>query len=130
MSSCAYVWGWLEFYGQRAEAERIIREGDADGWTFPEGDWLDAACYARAVRSQHSSAEPRTTADARGTKGRGVRAAREDWHRAVCMPRARQRCGTARQDPEQPVITPHVRAISVPLGLVTSSGVVYELIFA
>lgn len=54
MSTWAYIRGWLEFHGQRAEAERIIREGDADGWTFPEGGWLDAACYARAVRSQHS----------------------------------------------------------------------------
>lgn len=48
-----YIRGWLEFYEQKADAERIIRDGDAEGWTFPQGGWLDAACYARAVRSEH-----------------------------------------------------------------------------
>ncbi|WP_067168874.1 hypothetical protein [Microtetraspora niveoalba] len=49
MGTWIYIRGWLEFYGQRREAERIIGEG-AEGWTFPKGGWLDAACYARAVR--------------------------------------------------------------------------------
>ncbi|TQS28313.1 hypothetical protein [Microbispora sp. KK1-11] len=50
MGAWIYIRGWLEFYGQRPEAERIIGEGK--GWTFPEGGWLDPACYARAVREQ------------------------------------------------------------------------------
>lgn len=50
MSAWVYIRGWLEFHGQRAEAERVI-SGDPAGWAFPEGGWLDAACYARAVRS-------------------------------------------------------------------------------
>ena len=53
MSTWAYIRGWLEFHGQKAEAERIIGRGDSAGWAFPEGGWLDAACYARAVRSQY-----------------------------------------------------------------------------
>ncbi|GAA1273756.1 hypothetical protein Psi02_04380 [Planotetraspora silvatica] len=51
MGTWVYIRGWLEFNGQRSEAERIIREGNSEGWTFPEGGWLDAACYARAVRA-------------------------------------------------------------------------------
>ncbi|AQZ71056.1 unnamed protein product [[Actinomadura] parvosata subsp. kistnae] len=53
MGTWVYVRGWLEFHGhgQRAEAERVIRERDAEGWAFPAGGWLDAACYARAVRA-------------------------------------------------------------------------------
>ncbi|MEU8802665.1 hypothetical protein [Spirillospora sp. NPDC048819] len=54
MSAWVYIRGWLEFYGQKADAEQIIRRGDPAGWAFPEGGWLDAACYARAVRSQYS----------------------------------------------------------------------------
>ncbi|MEU8106532.1 hypothetical protein AB0C18_22715 [Nonomuraea muscovyensis] len=50
MGAWVYVRGWLEFHGQRREAERIIRTGGIDGWTFPDGGWLDAACYTRAVR--------------------------------------------------------------------------------
>ncbi|GAA2307960.1 hypothetical protein GCM10010149_67470 [Nonomuraea roseoviolacea subsp. roseoviolacea] len=50
MGTWIYVRGWLEFYGQRAEAEHIIRRGESKGWTFPEGGWLNAACYARGVR--------------------------------------------------------------------------------
>ncbi|NUW45860.1 hypothetical protein [Nonomuraea rhodomycinica] len=50
MGTWIYVRGWLEFYGQRAEAQDIIRRGEGKGWTFPEGGWLDAACYARSVR--------------------------------------------------------------------------------
>ncbi|NDU76600.1 hypothetical protein GWI34_28835 [Actinomadura sp. DSM 109109] len=56
MGAWVYVRGWLEFHGQQGEAERIIRRGDATGWAFPEGGWLDAACYARAVRSGHEDA--------------------------------------------------------------------------
>ncbi|GAA4076653.1 hypothetical protein [Actinomadura miaoliensis] len=52
MGVWVYVRGWLEFHGQEAEAERIISE-NGEGWTFPDGGWLDAACYARAVRAQH-----------------------------------------------------------------------------
>ncbi|MEU6788683.1 hypothetical protein ABZ912_56670 [Nonomuraea angiospora] len=51
MSAWVYIRGWLEFSGQRSEAERIIRQGETEGWAFPEGGWLDAACYARAVRA-------------------------------------------------------------------------------
>ncbi|MFC5831161.1 hypothetical protein [Nonomuraea insulae] len=51
MGTWVYVRGWLEFNGQREEAERIIREGDTQGWAFPEGGWLEAVCYARAVRA-------------------------------------------------------------------------------
>lgn len=54
MSTWVYIRGWLEFYGQKAEAEHIIHRGEPAGWAFPEGGWLDAACYARAVRSQYS----------------------------------------------------------------------------
>lgn len=54
MSAWVYIRGWVEFHGQRGEAERIIRHGDPAGWAFPEGGWLDAACYARAVRSSGS----------------------------------------------------------------------------
>lgn len=54
MSTWVYIRGWLEFCGQKAEAERIIRRRGSSGWTFPEGGWLDAVCYARAVRSQYS----------------------------------------------------------------------------
>ncbi|MGI5284477.1 hypothetical protein ACQEVF_14210 [Nonomuraea polychroma] len=50
MGIWVYIRGWLEFSGQREEAERIIRQGEIQGWTFPAGGWLDAACYARAVR--------------------------------------------------------------------------------
>ncbi|TMR09784.1 hypothetical protein ETD86_42225 [Nonomuraea turkmeniaca] len=50
MGVWVYIRGWLEFSGQRQEAERLIRQGESQGWTFPEGGWLDAACYARAVR--------------------------------------------------------------------------------
>ncbi|MEV0581286.1 hypothetical protein [Nonomuraea sp. NPDC050310] len=50
MGAWIYVRGWLEFYGQRAAAERIIRRGETKGWAFPEGGWLDAVCYARGVR--------------------------------------------------------------------------------
>ncbi|MEV5570599.1 hypothetical protein AB0L06_11145 [Spirillospora sp. NPDC052269] len=51
MGTWVYVRGWLEFTGQKAEAERIIQAEGAEGWSFPEGGWLDAACFARAVRS-------------------------------------------------------------------------------
>ncbi|SEH00466.1 hypothetical protein SAMN05444920_116201 [Nonomuraea solani] len=51
MGTWVYVRGWLEFHGQRSEAEHIIEEGDPAGWTFPDGGWLEAACYARAVRA-------------------------------------------------------------------------------
>ncbi|MEV4172050.1 hypothetical protein [Nonomuraea sp. NPDC049709] len=52
MGAWVYVRGWLEFYGQRSQAERVIRDGgDPAGWTFPDGGWLEAACYARAVRA-------------------------------------------------------------------------------
>ncbi|UBU10889.1 hypothetical protein [Nonomuraea gerenzanensis] len=50
MGAWVYVRGWLEFAGQRAEAMDIIRRGEPEGWAFPEGGWLDAACYARGVR--------------------------------------------------------------------------------
>jgi hypothetical protein len=53
MGAWVYVRGWLEFHGQRPEAERVIRATGEDGWTFPAGGWLDAACYARAVRASH-----------------------------------------------------------------------------
>ncbi len=56
MDTWVYIRGWLQFYGQKAEAERIVRRGDSAGWAFPEGGWLDAACYARAVRSYESEA--------------------------------------------------------------------------
>ncbi|MFB4299570.1 hypothetical protein [Actinomadura sp. NTSP31] len=55
MGTWVYIRGWLEFYGQEAEAKRIIL-GSGEGWTFPEGGWLDAACYARAVRANHVDA--------------------------------------------------------------------------
>ncbi|WP_431930697.1 hypothetical protein [Nonomuraea jabiensis] len=54
MSAWVYIRGWLEFSGQRSEAERIIRREEAEGWAFPEGGWLDAACYARAVRESEA----------------------------------------------------------------------------
>jgi hypothetical protein len=50
MGTWVYIRGWLEFHGQRPEAERLIRAGEAKGWTFPDGGWLDAASYAQAVR--------------------------------------------------------------------------------
>ncbi|GAA3223330.1 hypothetical protein [Nonomuraea helvata] len=51
MGTWVYLRGWLEFHGQRPAAERIIGQGEAQGWAFPDGGWLDAACYARAVRA-------------------------------------------------------------------------------
>ncbi|MEV0383414.1 hypothetical protein [Nonomuraea sp. NPDC050643] len=51
MGTWVYVRGWLEFHGQRPQAERIIKDGDAEGWTFPDGGWLEAVSYARAVRA-------------------------------------------------------------------------------
>ncbi|WP_026412334.1 hypothetical protein [Actinomadura oligospora] len=51
MGAWVYVRGWLEFSGQEAEAKRIIQAEGGEGWSFPEGGWLDAACFARAVRS-------------------------------------------------------------------------------
>lgn len=53
MGTWVYIRGWLEFYGQRAAAERIIRAGGTEGWTFPDGGWLDAVGYARAVREKY-----------------------------------------------------------------------------
>ncbi|MFI0355165.1 hypothetical protein [Actinomadura sp. 9N407] len=53
MGTWVYIRGWLEFSGQKAEAKRIILD-NGEGWSFPEGGWLDAACYARAVRAQHA----------------------------------------------------------------------------
>ncbi|WP_433465526.1 hypothetical protein [Spirillospora sp. CA-128828] len=53
MGSWVYVRGWLEFHGQREQVERILGGGAAEGWAFPQGGWLDAVCYAHAVRSQY-----------------------------------------------------------------------------
>jgi hypothetical protein len=59
MGTWIYIRGWLQFpHGLGAEAKRIIRAGDTTGWTFPEGGWLDAACYARAVRDESDVLEP------------------------------------------------------------------------
>ncbi|MDR8413795.1 hypothetical protein MTP10_34310 [Nonomuraea sp. 3-1Str] len=50
MGAWVHIRGWLELHGQRPEAERVIRASGGAGWAFPESGWLDAACYARAVR--------------------------------------------------------------------------------
>lgn len=48
MGIWVYIRGWLEFQdSQRAEVTELA---NTPGWTFPEGGWLTAACYARAVR--------------------------------------------------------------------------------
>ncbi|MFB4272336.1 hypothetical protein [Nonomuraea sp. GTA35] len=55
MGVWVHVRGWLEFQdrGQRSSFERIIGDAPDPGWAFPQGGWLDAVCYARAVREQH-----------------------------------------------------------------------------
>lgn len=51
MGAWVYIRGWLEFSGQEAEAKRILGAEGTEGWTFPKGGWLDAACFAQAVRA-------------------------------------------------------------------------------
>ncbi|MEV1003200.1 hypothetical protein [Nonomuraea sp. NPDC050202] len=55
MGVWVHVRGWLEFQDrdQRSSFERIIGDAPDPGWAFPQGGWLDAVCYARAVREQH-----------------------------------------------------------------------------
>lgn len=55
MGAWVYIRGWLEFSGgsQRRAFERIAGDAPDPGWAFPEGGWLDAVCYARAVREQY-----------------------------------------------------------------------------
>ncbi|MGW0199740.1 hypothetical protein [Nonomuraea sp. NPDC003201] len=55
MGAWVYIRGWLEFAAdaQKRSFKRIVGDAPEPGWAFPEGGWLNAACYARAVRAQY-----------------------------------------------------------------------------
>ncbi|WP_043633072.1 hypothetical protein [Nonomuraea candida] len=90
MGVWVHVRGWLEFHhdSQRRAFERILGEAPDPGWAFPRGGWLDAACYARAVRERHvdellgviRQAAALPAADADGDRVAGLFLVSHDMH--------------------------------------------------
>ncbi|WP_327585939.1 hypothetical protein OHA25_02130 [Nonomuraea sp. NBC_00507] len=59
MGVWVYIRGWVEFYGQREKAERIIRQGETQGWTFPAGGLAGRRLQVRDGELIVSQAPPR-----------------------------------------------------------------------